>query len=125
MTTTKSKLWFTGLLLVAVTLATRGRAEISAAEAQAHLKRGALVVDVRTVEEFKAKSLAGVTNIPLDEIKSKLPTAVTNKSQVILLHCRTGRRSGIAQTELRAMGYTNAFNLGSFEKAQKIVSGKE
>ncbi len=125
MTTTKSKLWFTGLLLVAVTLATRGRAEISAAEAQAHLKRGALVVDVRTVEEFKAKSLAGVTNIPLDEIKSKLPTAVTNKSQVILLHCRTGRRSGIAQTELRAMGYTNVFNLGSFEKAQKIVSGKE
>jgi len=96
-------------------------AELSEAEARAHLKRGALVVDVRTVEEFSAKHLTNVVNIPLAEVKEKFPTVVTNKSDVVLLHCRTGRRSGIAETELRALGYTNVFNIGSFEQAQKVL----
>ena len=97
------------------------RAELSEAEAREHLKRGALVVDVRTVEEFKAQSLTNVINIPLDEVKTKFPTVVTNKSDVVLLHCRSGRRSGIAVGQLRTLGYTNVFNLGSFEKAGKIL----
>jgi rhodanese-related sulfurtransferase len=52
-------------------------------------------------------------------------TLVTNKSDVVLLHCRTGRRSGLAETELRALGYTNVFNIGSFERAQKILTMDE
>ena len=97
-------------------------AEMSEAEAREYLKRGALVVDVRTVEEFNTRHLTNVVNIPLAELKDKLPGVVTNKSQVVLLHCRTGRRSGIAESELRALGYTNAFNIGAFERAGKIVA---
>lgn len=99
------------------------KAELSEAEARAYLKRGALVVDVRTAEEFKAKSLTNVINIPLDEVKTKFPTVVTNKSDVVLLHCRSGRRSSIAVGRLQTLGYTNVFNLGSYEKAEKILSG--
>lgn len=101
------------------------RAELSEAEARQHLKRGALVVDVRTVQEFQTKRLTNVVNLPLDQVKEKISTVVTNKSDVVLLHCRTGRRSGLAETELRALGYTNVFNIGSFEKAQKILTAAE
>jgi phage shock protein E len=97
------------------------KAELSEAEAREHLKRGALVVDVRTVAEFQTKSLTNVINIPLDEVKTKFPTVVTNKSDVVLLHCRSGRRSGIAVGQLRTLGYTNVFNIGSFSKAEKIL----
>jgi phage shock protein E len=98
------------------------RAELSEAKAREHVKNGARVVDVRTVEECKTNSLTNVVNIPLDVVKTKFPTLITNKSELVLLHCRTGRRSGIAETELRALGYTNVFNIGSFEKAQKILT---
>lgn len=101
------------------------RAELSEAEAREYLKRGALVVDVRTVAEFQTKSLTNVINIPLDEVKTKFPTVVTNKSDVVLLHCRSGRRSGIAVGQLRTLGYTNVFNIGSFEKARKVLTAED
>jgi phage shock protein E len=103
--------------------ALNSRADLSEAEARAHVKRGALIVDVRTIEEFQAKHLTNVVNIPLAEVKTKFPAMVTNKNDVVLLHCRTGRRSAMAVAELRALGYTNVFNLGSFQRAEKIVSG--
>ena len=112
----------TGLSLVVLCLC--ARAELKPEEARAKLKAGAKLVDVRTVEEFKEKNLPGAVNIPVDQIKSGITNVATNKSQVILLHCRSGRRSGIAETELRALGYTNAFNIGSYEQAESIVRSK-
>ena len=98
------------------------KAELSEAEAREYLKRGALVVDVRTADEFKTKSLTNVINIPQDEVKMKFSTVVTNKSEIVLLHCRSGRRSDIAVGQLRTLGYTNVFNIGSFAKAEKILA---
>jgi len=37
------------------------------------------------------------------------------------LHCRSGRRSAAAEKELRSIGYTNAFNIGSYQQAEKLV----
>ncbi len=101
------------------------RAELSEAEAREYLKRGALVVDVRTVAEFQTKSLTNVINIPLDQVKTKFPTVVTNKSDLVLLHCRSGRRSSTAVGQLRTLGYTKVFNIGSFSKAEKILTAAE
>ena len=108
-----------GVLLAALTLCVG--AELTEGEAREHAKKGALVVDVRSVEEFNAKRLTNVINIPVTDVKEKFPKVVTNKSDVVLLHCRSGRRSGIAETELRALGYTNVFNIGSIERAEKIL----
>jgi phage shock protein E len=107
-------------ILVLVGLAVsvcRTSAALTEAGAKELLKRGAAVVDVRTAGEFEARHLPGVINIPLDEVKVKIPLQFTNRSQVLLLHCRSGRRSGIAERELREMGYTNAFNIGSLGQA--------
>lgn len=121
----KLTLTLSGIAVLVALFGFNARAELSEAEAREHLKRGALVVDVRTVQEFQTKRLTNVVNLPLDQVKEKISTLVTNKSDVVLLHCRTGRRSGIAETELRALGYTNVFNIGSFEQARKILTAEQ
>ena len=94
------------------------------ASARDYLKNGALVIDVRTVEEFQAGHLTNVINIPLNELKEKLPRQVSDKGKVLLLHCQSGVRSGAAVKKLKAMGYANVYNLGSYARAASIVNGK-
>ena len=116
--------WIILLIVVAFVvfaLKLRAGGGIPLATAREHLKKGALLVDVRTVSEFNAQHLTSAINIPLSEIKETLPRRVSDKGQVLLLHCRSGRRSGIAEQQLRALGYTNAFNVGSYPDAEKLV----
>ena len=118
--------WILLLVIVAFVLFAlklRAAGTISAAAAREHLKQGAPLVDVRTVAEYDAKHLTNTINIPLDQIGEALPRRVPDKSQVVLLHCRSGRRSGMAEQQLRALGYTNVFNVGSYERAEKLVIG--
>jgi phage shock protein E len=96
---------------------------VSAAAARAYLKQGALVVDVRSAEEFQAGHLSSAVNIPLGELPDGLPRRVADKSQVLLLHCLSGTRSGIAKHRLKTAGYANVFNLGSYGRARRIVNG--
>ena len=120
---------WTILLIAAVVLAVfmmiaKG-GQISAKDATAYLKNGALVIDVRTAGEFSSGHLTNAINIPLDEIETTLPKRAPDKSKVLLLHCASGMRSGMAKSKLNGMGYTNAFNLGSYGRAGKIVHGKD
>jgi len=96
--------------------------QVSAKDALAYLKRGALVIDVRSHGEFSAGHLPDTINIPLEEIKTALPAQVEDKSRVLLLHCRSGMRSGLAQRELKSLGHTNTFNLGSYGRAESILN---
>ena len=98
--------------------------QISPKDAQAHLKSGALVIDVRTPAEFSSGHLPAAINLPLDGIEASLPRRVQEKNQVLLLHCQSGMRSGVAQKKLNSLGYTNAFNLVSYSRAQKILAGQ-
>ena len=95
--------------------------QISARDALEHLKNGALVIDVRSRAEFNSGHLARAINIPVDEIETALPKRVKDKSQVLLLHCLSGTRSGLAKNKLKRLGYSNVFNLGSLARARKIV----
>lgn len=99
----------------------RPSGSIALAEAREYLKKGALLVDVRTAGEFSAGHLPGAVNIPLDRIADTIPSRVPDKNQVLLLHCRSGRRSGIAVTQLRALGYQNVFNIGSYGQAKALL----
>jgi len=101
----------------------RSESALSTNQAQEYLEAGAVLIDVRTPAEHAARSLPEAINIPLDGVQSSISNHVADKSTVVLLHCRSGRRSRIAEKELRAIGYTNAFNIGSYQQAEKIVSG--
>ena len=111
-------------LITALAATLQAAPSISEAAAREHLKQGAMLVDVRTVREFQGSHLTNAVNIPLAELKEKVPDQVSDRSRVLLLYCRSGRRSGIAEGRLRDMGYTNAFNLGSYSRAQGIVNGR-
>ena len=95
--------------------------QIPAREALARLKNGALVIDVRSPGEFASGHLARAINIPADEIETGLPGRVKDKSQVMLLHCASGMRSGLARQKLQALGYTHVFNLGSYQRAESLL----
>jgi len=96
---------------------------ISPDDARKFLRQGAMVVDVREAGEYRGEHLPKALNIPLGELRSSLPRRVTDKNQVLLLHCLSGTRSGIAKRQLKGMGYANVFNLGSYGRAGKILSG--
>ena len=95
--------------------------QIPAKQARTHLKNGALVIDVRSPGEFNSGHLSAALNLPLDEIETALPRRVPDKNQVLLLHCQSGMRSGMAKKKLNGLGYANAFNLGSYGRAESIL----
>lgn len=95
--------------------------QMSVADARAKLKEGALLIDVRTAGEFASRHLPGAINLALDDLDAKLLRRVKDKNQVLLLHCQSGMRSGVAMKKAKALGYANVFNIGSYSRAEKIV----
>jgi phage shock protein E len=108
-------------ILLLVLVFARRRGLIGARAAQELLKTGAKVIDVRTAAEFASGHLPGALNLPLDSIESELPRRFADRSQAFLLHCASGMRSSAAKSKLRILGYENAFNLGSFQRASRII----
>ncbi len=80
--------------------------------------QGALIVDVRTPQEFRVDHIKGAVNIPLDRIRSEV-AALKKKRKPVILYCRSGNRSGIAKSMLRNAGIEayNAGSLGSMRRA--------
>ena len=88
--------------------------QITPAEAKALMDSGEgyVILDVRTPEEFAAGHIAGAILIPDYEIREKAESILTDKDQLILVYCRSGRRSKNAANELAALGYTNIKEFG-------------
>jgi phage shock protein E len=109
---------------VAALLIYRRSGLISIKDAEAYLKNGAMVIDVRTAGEYVSGHLPVAVNLPLSEIETNLARRVKDKNQVLLLHCQSGARSGAAKKKLIALGCPNTYNMGSYARAERIVSGK-
>lgn len=94
---------------------------VSVEMSRKHLREGALVIDVRSPEEFASGHLPNAANVPLGTLTEALPRLAKDKGQVLLLHCLSGTRSGFARHQAKRMGYTQVFNLGSYARAERIV----
>lgn len=119
--------WIGFLIVLVLALAymyMKRSGQISSKEAGEYLRNGAMLIDVRSVNEFESGHILQAYNMPLDRIDVLVPSAVKDKDRVLLLHCSTGVRSGLAKKRLEEMGYKNVFNLGSYERAGKIVMGR-
>lgn len=103
----------------------RKLALISAPEACQHLRGGAVIVDVRTPEEFAQRHVPGAINLPLSRLPGDLLRRISDREQVLLLHCQGGGRSAMAQRLLRAEGFRRAYNLGSIRRAEAIARVRE
>ena len=81
--------------------------------------KNAILIDVRSEEEFIEGHIDGAINIPYDVIAEKIVEVTSDKTMPLYLYCRSGRRVGVAIDTLQPMGYTNLHNLGGFEEAKK------
>ena len=70
------------------------------------------ILDVRTQEEYDEGHVPRAVLIPDTEIKAKAEEVLTDKDQLILVYCRSGRRSKIAAEALVELGYTNIKEFG-------------
>lgn len=80
-----------------------------------------LLIDVRTAEEFAAGALPGATRIGHEQIGEQIAGLAPDKDQLIVLYCRSGRRSGLAEQSLRELGYRNLINAGGYEELKSTL----
>ena len=91
-------------------------ADSSSLEAQAWtmIEQGALLVDVRTQQEYDQGALQGALHIPHDQIADRLTELGNDKNRQIVLYCRSGNRAGKAEAILKENGYQNILNAGGY-----------
>lgn len=77
----------------------------------ADLDKGAVLVDVRTPEEFGQGHLEGALNIDWFSPEFDAQIGAIGKDQTVYLYCKVGGRSGQAKEKLQAMGYSHVVNL--------------
>ncbi|GCD78543.1 phage shock protein E [Thermaurantimonas aggregans] len=85
--------------------------------------RKALLVDVRTPQEFAEGTAKGAINIPLHEIQARINEFKTDKP--IVVFCRSGARSARAEQILRQNGITNVTNGGTWLDVDRKVKGQK
>ena len=71
-----------------------------------------VIIDARTEEEFAEGHIENTILIPEYEIANRAEKELPDKEQLILVYCRSGRRSKIASEELVKLGYTNVKEFG-------------
>ena len=71
-----------------------------------------IIIDARTIEEFSEGHIEGAILIPEYEISQRAEKELPDKEQLILVYCRSGRRSKIAARALADLGYTNVREFG-------------
>lgn len=74
---------------------------------------GAVLIDVRTPEEYREGHIPESMNIPLQSI-NKVTRIIDDKSTPIFVHCLSGARSRQATNILKQLGYTNVKNIGEY-----------
>ena len=75
-------------------------------------EEGYIILDVRTQEEYDQGHIPGAIVISHEEIEEKAEEVLTDKKQLILVYCRSGRRSKLAAEALVELGYTNIKEFG-------------
>ena len=88
--------------------------EITQEEAKEMMKKddGHLIVDVRRQDEYDEGHIPDAVCIPNESIGTEQPEKLPDKEQILLIYCRSGRRSKQAAQKLADIGYTNIYEFG-------------
>ncbi|MDZ4786673.1 MAG: rhodanese-like domain-containing protein [bacterium] len=82
----------------------------------------ALLVDVRSSEEFASGHLDGALNISHELVGEKIALFGADKDREIVLYCRSGKRADRARTELMQYGFTKVFNAGGYAELKPTLA---
>ncbi|MBR0469673.1 MAG: hypothetical protein IJJ55_00500, partial [Clostridia bacterium] len=86
--------------------------KITLDEARELMKNGAVLVDVRTEEEYNKSHLDGAINISYLAVQILAKERIPDKATPVIVYCATGKRSSQAKTSLDYLGYENVYYLG-------------
>ncbi len=78
-----------------------------------------IVIDVRSIAEWKTGHIDSSVNIPHTEIADRIGEVTNDKAAEILVYCRMGGRADSAKKALEELGFTNVENVGGYEDAKK------
>lgn len=92
-----------------------GRGDVGSSEARRLVAGGALLVDVRTPEEFSARHIEGAVNIPLADLDRRM-AELGPRDRAVVLYCRSGNRSHQAAERLESAGYSRVHDLGAMSR---------
>jgi len=81
-------------------------------ETSAFTEENALIIDVRSAEEFATGHIEGAINVPLPEIEDMSAYLPIYQNRSLIVYCRSGYRSSHAVISLTDMGFTNVYDLG-------------
>ena len=85
-----------------------------------------MILDVRRKDEFDEGHIPGAICIPNESIIDTQPEELPDLDQIILVYCRSGRRSKEASQKLFDMGYTNVFEFGGIiDWTGEVVTGED
>lgn len=113
--TQRQFLWLTTLMF-GLLLSLSVRAEQMVPEvALTKVAQGAMLVDVRTPEEYAEGHLPEAVNIPFEQIAEAFAKQGIAKDTPVVVYCRSGRRSGIAKESLEKAGYQEVYNGGGYD----------
>ena len=87
---------------------------------------GHIVLDVRRPDEYVSGHIPGAVCLPNENIGTEMPAELPDPDQVILVYCRTGRRSKEASQKLADIGYSNVYEFGGIQDwTGETVTGEE
>ena len=87
------------------------RPDINQGVEEYRAREGAVLLDVRTPEEYAEGHVPGSVNVPLQSI-DKVASALADKTKTVFVYCRSGARSSQAVAFMKQMGYTEVHNIG-------------
>lgn len=87
------------------------RKDIMQSEIKSLMSKGAILIDVRSPQEYNEGHLDNSILLPEYEILKKIEDIIPNKNTKIILYCSSGTRSKKAKEELEKMGYKNIYNV--------------
>ena len=85
--------------------------DIGLEEAKQLQNEGAMLIDVRSPQEFREGHIDGAISIPEYDIKKEIEKIVLDKNKNIVVYCSSGGRSKKAQKILNKLGYQNVYNV--------------
>ena len=112
--------WLIGIIIVLVLVfffnsqRDEGYQKMKPAEAKAVLEqdKNAILLDVRTREEYQEKHIKGSMLIPLDVLEKEVVKMIPDKNKTVIIYCRSGNRSKTAANLLLSIGYKEVYDLG-------------
>jgi phage shock protein E len=107
------------ILLISILIISTVCAETGKIKPKIMIDNNTVLIDVRTKDEFKSGHLEKAINIPYTEIEDQIKSITKDTNKNIVVYCRSGRRSGIAQKTLLKMGYENVINGGGYKDLLK------